>query len=277
MQPTSSQPPTPAQDIGQQPTVRPSPSDLLETPLEGPTKIGHHLWGFEGLHGGLALALTTIEMSKDGGSQLRSVTGKFLRVARSDIEISAETVHEGRSMRVMNAVVHSDARPAIHATGTFSQEGGTDHQPLGPQPPAIDNPLDHDIYTPPIEFLPISAYTEIRPVGSNRPYAGGDEPELTAWIRLTTDNTPIDAPRLIMLADALAPSFSAVLTDLKMVPTIELTVRPGEALTRSSSPWALLHARTTSATADGWLNEEIDLWSPDGGHLGSAHQLRVVI
>ena len=111
---------------------------------------------------------------------------------------------------------------------------------------------------------------------ATRPLAGGDKPELTAWIRLTGDDTPIDVPRLITLADALAPSYTAILNELKMLPTIELTVRPGEALTRTSSPWALLHARTTSATADGWVNEEIDLWSPDGGHLGNASQLRVL-
>lgn len=257
--------------------IGPTPSELLDIPLEGSTEIGEHLWGYNGLHGGLALALTAIAMSSTGErSRLRSITGQFLRASRSEIDISARPVHEGRFVQTMTAVLQSGGKPAIHATGTFSVEGEPSYQPRGPQPATSGDPLDYEIYSMPVEFVPILRYIEIRPVGVERPLAGGDKPELTAWIRLTGDDTPIDVPRLITLADALAPSYTAILNELKMLPTIELTVRPGEALTRTSSPWALLHARTTSATADGWVNEEIDLWSPDGGHLGNASQLRVL-
>lgn len=258
-------------------TLGPTPSELLDIPLEGPTEIGEHLWGYNGLHGGLALALTAIEMASIGEqSQLRSITGQFLRASRSEIDVTARHVHEGRFVQTMTAVLASRGKAAIHATGTFSTAGESSYQPRSPQPAVSGDPLDYEIYSMPVEFVPILRYIEIRPVGVERPLAGGDEPELTAWIRLTDDDTPIDVPRLITLADALAPSYTAILNDLKMVPTIELTVRPGEALTLASSPWALLHARTTSATADGWINEEIDLWSPDGGHLGNASQLRVL-
>lgn len=76
--------------------------------------------------------------------------------------------------------------------------------------------------------------------------------------------------------DALAPSFAAVLAELRMVPTVELSVRPGDGLARASSPWVLLSARTLSATADGWVDERIDGWGVDGAHLGGAQQLRLV-
>lgn len=260
-----------------EPSSSPTPSELLENRGFGSTSIGPHLWGFQGLHGGLALALATIAMSDHDGPRLRSVTGQFLRTIRNELDISTQALHRGRSMQVMNAVVRTGAKPAIHATATFSSDAQENHRPLVPPFAVSGKPLDYDVFTPPAEFLPISRYTEIRPVGPSRPYAGGDEPVLRAWIRLADDDTPIDGPRLIMLADALAPSYSAIHTDLVMVPTIELTVRPGDGLRQSSSPWALLQARTTSATTDGWINEEIDLWSPDGGHLGSAHQLRLVV
>ena len=58
-----------------------------------------------------------------------------------------------------------------------------------------------------------------------RPYAGGPRPVLTAWLRLTDDDQPPDIFRLIMLMDALAPSYAAVLTTLQAIPTVELTVR----------------------------------------------------
>jgi hypothetical protein len=66
-----------------------------------------------------------------------------------------------------------------------------------------------------------------------------------------------------------------VLTDLQLIPTVELTVRPGQELQHASSPWILLHARTRWADTDGWMDEQIDAWDPGGAHLGSAHQLRV--
>ena len=80
-----------------------------------------------------------------------------------------------------------------------------------------------------------------------------------------------------MLADALAPAYSAVLSDLVMVPTVELTARPGVGIASSSSPWVLLRATSDAVAADGWVNERIDAWGPDGTHLGGAHQLRVVV
>jgi hypothetical protein len=67
-----------------------------------------------------------------------------------------------------------------------------------------------------------------------------------------------------------------VLTDLQLVPTLELTVRPGAGLPQAASPWVLLHARTHSADPGGWIDEHIDAWDVKGVHLGSANQLRIV-
>jgi hypothetical protein len=117
---------------------------------------------------------------------------------------------------------------------------------------------------------------EIRPVGPNRPYTGGAEPELTAWIRLLEDDEPPDVHRLILLMDGLAPSYAAVLTELVPLPTVEFTVGPAAGLKRAASPWVLLRARTHQAGADGWVDEGIDAWGPDGDHLGSARQVRLV-
>ena len=124
--------------------------------------------------------------------------------------------------------------------------------------------------------MPIARYTEIRPVGTSRPYAGGLEPELTAWIRLVEDEKPPDVCRLVFLADALAPSYTAVLSVPVPVPTIELTVRPAPGLRAARSPWVLMCARTTAADAGGWTTERIDVWGPGGDFYGCADQLRLV-
>ena len=38
----------------------------------------------------------------------------------------------------------------------------------------------------------------------------------------------------------------------------------------------LVRAVTRSASADGWMDEQIDVWGIDGTHLASALQLRLV-
>ena len=61
------------------------------------------------------------------------------------------------------------------------------------------------------------------------------------------------------------------------MPTAELTVRPSHGLSGARSPWVLVRATTRAATGDGWVDEVIDVWGPDGIHLAGAHQLRVVM
>jgi hypothetical protein len=125
-------------------------------------------------------------------------------------------------------------------------------------------------------YRPIGAFLEVRPTDDSRPYAGGTRPVLTAWLRLTEDDRPPDLYRLTMLMDALAPSYAAIPTAPRPIPTVELTVRCTDDLLRATSPWILLRASTTWASADGWLNEHLDAWDPARTHLASADQLRTV-
>jgi hypothetical protein len=114
-------------------------------------------------------------------------------------------------------------------------------------------------------------------VGENRPFAGGDDPELTAWVRFVDDDRPVDELRTVVLMDCLAPSIAAVLPAMAAVPTVELSVHLRPAVRRATSPWVLLRARTDLAPGDGWCSERLDLWAPDGTHLASATQLRLVL
>jgi len=132
------------------------------------------------------------------------------------------------------------------------------------------------VFTPPEGFVPFANRTETRPVGSARPFAGMREPELAAWVRLVDDDLPPDEVRLMIFMDALPPSFGALLTAPVPIPTVTLAVTPGDGLSKASSLWVLLRARTDVARSDGWHTERIDAWSQDGAYLGSAEQLRLV-
>ena len=237
------------------------------------------LWGFGGLHGGLALAELTAALGEvaGDGARLRSVTGQFLRPLRDDAEVVATALRRGRSTATAQGRARTAAGDALVATATFGTGRGA-VAPLDPPPPPVPPP--HALGALELGDLapPFVSQLEIRPVGDALPFAGGEVPELTAWVRLVGagDRAP-DELQLVLLTDALAPSYAAVLATPAMLPTVELTVRPTPTRVAAASPWVLLRTTTTSVSPDGWVVEHIDLWDVDGQHLAVADQLRLLL
>jgi hypothetical protein len=142
-------------------------------------------------------------------------------------------------------------------------------------PKGIVGRSDADRYVIPPEFVPISERMEIRAALDVLPYSGSAEPVLCGWVRLT-DDVPSSEERLTILIDSLAPSYTAVLTELKAVPTVEMTVAVSATAAETAFDWVLVLARTTSADTAGFVRESIDVWTEGGEHLASCTQLRVV-
>jgi hypothetical protein len=253
------------------------PGQWLDQSAEGPIDVPPQLWGFGGLHGGLTLALLTKAMQHDTAEPtvVRSATG---RLHRPITEAFTTRISRPRRGRATAEAVLSDPHRSVVASASMvsSPRRALSLPPIAPQPPPAPPALDGERFVIPPEFVPISVYMDIRPVGKNRPYAGGTHPELTAWLRLTEDDRPPDLHRLILLMDALAPSYAAILASPQPIPTVELTVRAGDGLPRAVSPWILVHATTIWASADGWLHEHLDAWDPTGAYVASADQLRTV-
>ncbi|MFI7013392.1 acyl-CoA thioesterase [Streptomyces sp. NPDC050164] len=251
---------------------------MLQNSRDGHVDVRDHLKGFGGLHGGLALALVTSAMRQHAeGRELVSVTGRFGRAIDAPFRIDTALTHAGRSSSIVSGRAESERGPLLDSWAVFAAAAGDASWPTVRQPmPEVPSPKECDVFAIPKEFVPISTSMEIRPVGSARPYGGGNRAELVAWVRLLEDDIPPDAVRFVFLMDALAPSYAAVLSTLALVPTVEITVRPGAGLAQASSPWLLLRATTQQAAASGWSSESIDAWDPDGTHLGSAQQLRMV-
>lgn len=233
------------------------------------------LWGFGGLHGGLTLALLAERMQQAAPArQLRSLAAQYHRPIRRPFEIGTTVVRAGRTLTAVGAEASVEGRASVTASGTWASLDRSLPSALSPAPDA-PRPPDCPIFTIPPEFVPFAVHTEIRPVGPNRPFAGCERPELTAWIRLLDDDRPPDLPRLLVLMDSLAPSYAAVLREPVPIPTIEYTVRPA-GTGGEPSPWILLHARTRHVS-DGWVDELIDAWDLGGTHLAAASQLRLVV
>jgi hypothetical protein len=254
----------------------PTPAGLLDEPLTGPMSADPSLWGFGGLHGGLVLARLTQAMGDQlRGGVLRSATARFHRPVRDEWSIETAVTRAGRTATTTAARAISERGTHVEASAVFSPPSSAHWATLGPPAPEVAGPDALDTFTIPPEFAPFTVHLEIRPATDSLPYSGSVEPELVAWIRLVDDERPPNLARLIVLLDALAPSYLTTVTELMIAPTVELTVMPTDGLATASSPWVLLRATTRSSTASGWHDEVIDAWGPDGSHLGTAHQLRI--
>lgn len=253
-------------------------SQVLAAPRSASrVSLGRSLWTFSGAHGGLVLAmLTTAMRERAAGRRLRQVSGQFRRPLRGEFEL--EVVDEGVGKTVTWSSAHAKTRgaAAVSASAVFAA-GALELAPFAPVMPSAPPPSECPTFTVPEDFVPFSRRTEIRPVGSARPYSGGDQPELVTWLRFVEDDLPPDDERLIVLMDSLAPSYAAVLSALAPIPTVTFSVTPGVGLSSASSPWVLLRARTEVSRGDGWLVERLDAWAPDGAHLGSGEQVRLVM
>ena len=254
-------------------TVVPSIADALA----GDAGDDRSLYGFGGLHGGLAAAMLLRTMRAAAAPALVPIelTAHLLRPLPVQPELSAEVTHSGRALTLVSATASSDARIAATASLALSARtsGGT--------PTVVPSRHEHELpvqsaerFVVPPEFVPISTRFEIRPATPNLPFGGAGEPTLCAWVRLTE---PIDDPweRLLLLADALAPSYAAVLTNPRPIPTVRMTVRFTPEVATMKFSWVLVDATTLEAGVDGWLTETIHLWSEAGTLLAASSQLRL--
>lgn len=262
------------------PTRATTPGAVLREAGPARFDLDPGLRGFGGVHGGLALALLTREMSAALPDRpLRSVSGQFLAAIRDAATTRTTVLRAGREVAAARSEAHDGRGPRLVATSLFGRAGSVpgDAPAESPPSPWAPPPEELESFNVPPEFVPFTSHLDIRPVGDARPYIGGDDPELLAWIRFVEDDDPPDVLRLVTLADALAPSYAAVLVEPLLLPTIQLEVRPTADAGTAPSPWVLVRARSTSITADGWVDERIDLWSPDRRHLAAANQSRLLI
>ncbi len=260
----------------------PSPTDVLDTAaIADHVALPGHLSGFGGAHGGLVAACAaergrSVLAAEGFDAPLRSVSCRFHRAITptgSDVEFRSAVRRVGGRSGVVAVEVVQDGVVAADASIVAGRSTGS-FRPVAAEPPRAGEPADHDVFTIPADFVPFAAFTEIRPVTAARPFAGGAEAELVAWIRLTDTDRPLDHVRSIVLADALAPSYAAVLDTLAMVPTLELAVDV-EPRAPADSPWGLLRATTVRASTDGWSSERLELWNAAGRLVATATQHRL--
>jgi acyl-CoA thioesterase len=182
----------------------------------------------------------------------------------------------GRTVTSATAVLEQGARRA--ATAAVVLAGPGDSAPTAwpggrrdmsglPAPDELERLSAFD------DGMPFARHVDIRPVGDSRPFGSGEDPVLTAWIRLGS-STPYGPAVACILLDALAPSLYAVLTDPVAIPTVEFTVHLSPV--RPAGEWFLVEQRTTWSTAS-FCVDDAGLYAPDGTAVAQSRQLRRVL
>jgi hypothetical protein len=228
-----------------------------------------------GVHGGLLVGALLDAAAAHTSLVPVTVTAHLhAAVPSGAATIATSTTVAGRSLTSATAVLDSGRRCATaFLLLTGQPEDVVRHWTGRLDLSNLPKPEDVDRLEGIEAIIPIGQHFDIRPVGRARPFAGGTEAELTAWIRLLPSPDYREAVAAVLL-DALAPSLYAVMTAPTPIPTVEFTVHFTPA--RPTGEWFLIRQRTTWSTAELCV-DEAELCTPDGQVVARSRQLRRIL
>jgi acyl-CoA thioesterase len=240
------------------------------------TRIHRDWFAPAGPNGGYLAAVVARAMQAqvaDASRPLRSITLHYLRRTEEGPAALATTLERhGRSLSSVSARLEQGGATAVLALGAFAgaRDDAIDFDDT--TMPEVAAPNDCPPLPPPPAplALPIRDRFELRLAIGGELFVESDVALTGGWIRLA-DGEPADELALVAMTDAWPPAAFTRVGTRMVVPTIDLTVH-----IRRPAPdphgWFLVLFRTSLA-ADGYLEEDGELWSEDGTLLAHSRQL----
>jgi acyl-CoA thioesterase len=232
-----------------------------------------------GANGGYLAAVVLraiIAHEQDDARAPRSLTLHYLRPpGPGDVEIAVTEERRGGSVSTYSARMEQDGRLCVLALAALSQdfESSLNYRPSMPDV-APPNGLVSRKGDP--SLPPIARKFATQAAVGYAPFSGGPEALSGGWIAFDDDEpSPLDAPALALLSDAWLPSMFVLVQDFIGVPTIDLTIH-FRARTEGRTGPALAIFRSRSS-AEGFFEEDGELWSEDGTLLAQSRQLGPVL
>lgn len=238
-------------------------------------------WVARGPNGGYVAAILTrairAELADDTRA-LRSLTVHFLRApVAGPGEASVSIERSGRSLSAVSARLEQDGQLVALALAALGR-------PYVPPGVAYEHAVMPAI-TPPEQSAPTPVPDVLRDTPFRKNFAisgelgaqlfsGADSALSGAWMRLREER-PIDEALVVALCDAWWPASYAVADRLLIAPTIDLTVHIRAALPLA---WGDLLVEARSEVArDGFFEEDVRLFTPDGLLVAQSRQLALAV
>ena len=233
-----------------------------------------------GPNGGYLAAIVLRAMAAEVGDperEPRSLTCHYLRApAAGPIRVEVTIERAGRTTSTVTARLVQDERQCIVAIAAFGVDAPAPaaYATAAPAVPAPEEiaPVDNTG-----SGLSIVSRFEARPALGEGMFAGAREAVTGGWLRFAEPRAT-DAIALAMFADAWWPSPWVRLREPVAAPTIALPVHfraPRAAAALPPGEPVLAVFRSTTA-ADGFFEEDGELWTRDGVLLAQSRQLALL-
>ncbi len=244
-------------------------------------------WVQRGPNGGYLAAIllrAVLDAVDDATRAPRSLTVHYMAPPdEGSVEIDATVERTGRSMTSCSARLSQDGRLLAVAMAAVSapRPGPEFCDLVMPEvsPPDALEPRELHAAAPPFASRWDTRWAVgTPPLGDDGTPARNPHAVGGSWMRLA-EPQPLDAPAVAALADAHIPPILGRTGEPLVVPTIDLTVhfrRPLPYPEVAADGFVLAVFRTTTA-ADGFMEEDGEIWAPDGTLLAQSRQLAAIL
>jgi len=265
-------------DFDRETAVRPLGDGRYESRLD------RAWWVHRGPNGGYLAAIVLRALTEavgDADRAPRSLTVHYAAPpSEGALEIATTIERAGRSLTSCSARLTQDGKLIGMALAAFSQARPgpefADLQPAAAPPPEQSKVVEVPTDDP---FMPdIARRWENRIVRGGFPLEATGEAVITRWIRLP-EGRVVDGLVAAAITDAVIPAVFGRVEEQIIVPTVDLTIH-----FRSSLPLAdaepddyVLADFRTNVVAEGFLEEDGQIWSRDGVLLAQSRQLAAIL
>jgi acyl-CoA thioesterase len=214
----------------------------------------------------------------DPAREARSLTLHYLRPpADGEVQVEVAVERAGRSLSSLSARLSQDGRLCVLALAAFAVDfpSAAEYAPVAPSVAAAE---ELEPFGPFDGAPPISHRISMRPALGAPPFSAAREALTGGWLRFAEPRAP-DAAALAMYSDAWLPAPFPRLTAPIAAPTIDLTIHfRAPAATAGLGPEDhVLGVFRSTASADGFFEEDGELWSPGGVLLAQSRQLALML
>ena len=215
----------------------------------------------------------------DPARAARSLTCHYLRPpGAGELRIDVTVERSGRSLSTVSARLSQGGALCVIAVGAFAVDfrGALDY---AGEPPAMPAPAEVERLAPVADRPPITEHFEMRPTIGGAALRGADESTSGGWLRFADAaaarrTRPGDVRRrLVAVADAAphAPGRGADDRPHRALP------RAGGRRRARSPRSRCWRSSARSTAADGFFEEDGELWSADGVLLAHSRQLALLV